>query len=162
MATTTKEHLTDCAGTILADAWEWATRSWAVGGDYTYEETENRKYTSFSFDLYDTEDDSITLLDADDPKWGEGNGWHTWTGQWAVADKPLHIDADMVVDFIVKSCTDGIDDSHLPDYARLYNYLKQVMRAIYFGDDDPFEGRWDAVQADALVQYILFGEIRYA
>ena len=69
MTTTTKEHLTDCAGTILADAWEWATRSWAVGGDYTYEETENRKYTSFSFDLYDTEDDSITLLDADDPKW---------------------------------------------------------------------------------------------
>lgn len=161
MTTTTKAHLTDCAGTILADAWEWATRSWAMGGGYTYEEHDH-KYTEFAFDLYDTEDDDITLLDPDDPKWGEGNGWRTWTGQWAVADKPLHIDADMVVNFIVKACTEGINDSHLPDYARLYPYLRNIIRSIYFGDTDPFDAQWDCVQADALVQYVLFGEVRYS
>lgn len=164
MTTTTREQLIDGASTILADAWEWATRTWAVGGDYKYTEVPkgqySSRYTSFAYELYDTEDENITLLNITDPKWGEGDGWRTWTGQWAVAENPFHIDAEKVADFIVRYCTEGIDESSVPDYGRLGRRAKHTLRAVYFGDDDAFED-YDAVDADAIVQFILFGEVVY-
>lgn len=165
MNTATREDIIDGACTLIIDCYEGFAYHWAVangtyrwandGVDYQL----GKKTTHASVTLY--EEDKCELVEEDDPSYGnEEEGFFGWGGFYKFGE-PLYIDQDIVADFIVKACTEGIDDDHLPDYGRLGNTALQTIRGIYFGDDDPFGGRYDGYVADSIIQFILLGEVVY-
>lgn len=166
----TREQLIDYGATVIIDAYEGGssgTASWAVSaGDYKWS-TENGDYelgkthTGASVTLYDTEDS--VLSPEDDPMDGgaEGkDGYRSWTGDWYTCQKPRHINAEMVADFIVKVGKGEIDFDKVPEYGRLGDRTLKALLFMYHGREGAFDD-WDCINADAVVQFILLGEVVY-
>ena len=164
MTTANKQQITYGACTILTDALELGSSYWAIrknykwgsaNGEYELGNTEN--YCSAT--IY-AEDEAVEV-DNTHPLYGDKeHGFQGWD-DWFIYGKAHPINEQMVVDFIVKVGTGEFSQEHVPDHGQLGKTALQCLRAIYFNDDDAFDGWYDALTADAIVQFIIFGEVVY-
>jgi hypothetical protein len=159
----TREQLIDAGASIIIDAYEGGScglASWAVCyGTYKWT-TENGDYelgkrnTGASVTLYDLE-----ACEPQDEEGEEGTGF--WgDGDWYKFGKPLPIDAEMVADFIVKVGKGDLDLSQVPEYGRLSDSTLKALVSMYHGWDSAFDD-WDCINADAVIQFMLLGEVTY-
>lgn len=165
----TREQLIDNASTVLIDAYEggqYGLGMWSISaGDYKWT-TENGDYElgdrhlGASVTLYDIEDS--VLSPEHDPNNGgaEGLGYRSWTGDWYLCKNPRPINAEMIADFIEKVGKGEVDFDKVPDYGRLSTSTLKSLLFMYHGFDEAFDD-WDCTNANAVVQFILLGEVVY-
>ena len=66
----------------------------------------------------------------------------------------------MIADFIVKVGKGDLDLSQVPDYGRLSDSTLKALVSMYHGLGSAFS-EWDCINADAVIQFMLLGEVTY-
>ena len=168
MTTANKQQMTYGACTILTDALELGSSYWAIRKNYKwgsangeYELGNTEQYCSATIYL----EEEITEVNSNHPMYGDKehgfqesiNNWD----DWFIYGKAYPINEQMVIDFIVKVGTGEFSQENVPDYGQLGKTALQCLRSIYFNDEDVFSGGYDALTADSILQFILFGEVVY-
>lgn len=171
-----RQVLENIASDIIITAYEGGScglASWAVdNGSYKWGSEEGdyklslahecprtrREYASVV--LHDRQScEQVTAEEAErlgDESWSDGWGNHYKFGA------PLYVDQKIVADFLESFSNGKFDQRHVPEYGQLADKIVIALSALVnHGYEGVFEEINDSIVSDAILQFILLGEVTY-
>lgn len=172
-----RQTLENIASDIIITAYEGGScglASWAIdNGSYKWGSEEGdyklslahecprtrREYASVV--LHDRQScEQVTVHEA--RQLGDDNVWEDGWGNYYKFGAPLYVDQKIVADFIESFGNGKFDQSNVPEYGRLSDKLVVALTALAVaGYEGGFEELNDALVSDAILQFILLGEVTY-